>query len=90
MWIPIELATKGLQSDDHARPGVLLAEDGGEGAADGLVGAAGEDAEESTLTEKELTERNRNGEDPMSMVHRGQDLLAELLGQEQGPLLLAG
>ena len=54
MRISLELATEGLQGHHHARAGVFLAEDGSEGAADGLIGAPGQEAEESTLKQKEL------------------------------------
>ena len=83
--VPLELAAESLNGHHHARAGVLLAEDGGEGAADGQKSATGQYAKQSALAEEELTERDGNGEDPVSVMDRGQDLLAELLSEEQSP-----
>ncbi len=52
---PLQLTAERLDGHHHAREGVLLAEDGGEGATNGLKGAAREDAEQPALAEKEAS-----------------------------------
>ena len=83
-----------LDGRHHARAGVLLADDGGDdggrGALDGQKSASGQNAEKPPLAEEELQERVRNRRDPMFVVDGGEDLIPKLLGEEQGPLVLAG
>ena len=89
MAIPLHLASKGLDGGHHAGPAVLLAKHRLKAALHRQKGTARENAQQPSLPEEELPQDNRDGEDEVAMVDRRQDLFAELLGEEDGALLLA-
>jgi len=67
-----------------------LAEHCAEATPVGLERAPAEDAEKPSLAEEEASKGDRDREDEVTLDDGSEDLLAQPLGEEQGPLLLAG
>jgi site-specific DNA recombinase len=90
VWIPLELASVGLDRRHHARDGLSDAVDLPVGPSHGLVRAPRQEAKQPALPEEQAAQGHGDREDHMAMMDGREDLLPELFREEQRPLLLAG
>jgi len=81
--------TEGLDRRDTAGTDVGAAEKSLEGLEDGVVGGAGQQAEEATLAIEKAAQGLRDGEGPVSVRQRSQDIVGEFFGKQGGTLGLA-
>jgi hypothetical protein len=88
MWVPMEQRAEDVDGGKHARAGVVLSEHGAIDLEDRLPGEAVLLAQQAAVEAEEDPQALGNREDKLSVGHRRANVTGDVLGDDEGPLLV--
>ncbi len=89
MGVEVDQLAEGVDGRHHAGSGVGALEDGAVDLQDGLPGQAGQRAEQPAVEAEEDPQALGDGEDELAVGDGSADVTGDVVGDDQGPLLVA-